>query len=740
MFKITVRGVVQGVGFRPFVHRIASRMGLRGYVRNTGDGSVEIVVDRNPEEFLNILLKERPPLVVIEDFSVAKTNGEIPETFRIVESGGKSLLSFPPPDVAVCDKCLEEVLDSKNRRYLYPFTSCTDCGPRFTISKSLPFDRENTSLADFPLCPDCRKEYGDIKDRRYFAQTIACPRCGPQYRFVWKGGEGGIGDAANALDSGKIIAIKGIGGYHIACLTEDDVVLRLRKLLNRPQQPFAVMVRDLSSAERVAELSNEERAELLSPARPIVVVRKKLPFEAVAPELDTIGIMLPYTPLHHLLFQELKADYLVMTSANLPGEPMYIDESIMEKMELDGFLVHNLEIANRVDDSVVKYVGGRRLLIRRSRGFVPQPIKIDIGFNAIAVGAELYNSIALLKEGKAVVSQYIGNTANFRTYNEFFKRAVKFFARYMNLEKIDYIISDMHPLFNTTNFAEKLSKELSCRHIKVQHHFAHALSVMAEKGLERAVAITVDGVGYGMDGKVWGGEVLLIDLEKGRFERRGRLETFGLIGGDAATYRPLRIAVSLLKRHELLEHYCKYEDVERLIKALPLAVKTTSVGRFLDAVSAMLEVCLERTYEGEPAMKLEAAAEPHEVEVKPEIERRRETCVYNSPFDTEGRQGEIKVLMLRDFFTRCMERYLEGEGRGKIAYEAIAYVARGLGEIALDAARNCKILISGGVGYNRYFLREVERVCGEIVVPSLYPLGDNGISLGQIYALKALEG
>ncbi len=740
MYRITVRGTVQGVGFRPFVHRIAAKLGLRGYVRNTGDGSVEIVIDRDVETFLSKLRSEKPPMVKIDEIKVSEIQVELPETFLILESGGKSELSLPPPDMALCDKCLKELFDRNDRRYMYPFISCTDCGARFSIVERLPFDRENTSLRKFPLCDDCSREYWDVNDRRYYAQSITCPKCGPNYRFVRNGKNcGGIDDAAEAIESGEIIAIKGIGGYHIACLTEDEIVAKLRKILRRPQQPFAVMARDIKAAKRAAVVEKYEEEELLSVERPIVILRKKEAFTEVAPGLDTVGIMLPYAPVHYILFEFMSHDFLVMTSANMPGEPMYIDEGVFN-LKLDGYLVHNLKIANRVDDSVVKFCSGKRMIIRRSRGFVPKALDIDIKSTALAVGAELYNSIAVLKEGKAVVSQYIGNTANFKTYNEFFKRTINFFLDFLRVGKLDYIISDMHPLFNTTSFAERLSAKLKAEHIRVQHHFAHALAVMAERKLTRAAAIAVDGVGYGMDGSVWGGEVLYIDIERGEFRRIGRLESFELIGGDAATMRPVRIVASLLSdRPEMLEHYAKYENIDALLQALPAAVKTTSAGRFLDAAAAMLEICFERTYEGEPAMKLEAVAKECNVEVKPRIKIVEEESVYSSPFSSEGKVGSVKVLEIRKFFADCTERYLSGESKSRIAYEVLAYVANGLANIA--AEMKCPVVICGGVAYNRYFTEIVKRrLVDKIVIPTSFPAGDNGISLGQLYSLKILEG
>ncbi|WP_202319848.1 carbamoyltransferase HypF [Archaeoglobus neptunius] len=743
MFKITVRGTVQGVGFRPFVHRIALNLGLRGYVKNTGDGSVEIVVDRDPDSLIRMLRDRTPPAVKIDDVVVTKINCPLPESFEILPSGGKSTLSLPPPDMAVCGNCLKELFSQKDRRYLYPFISCTDCGARFSIVENLPFDRENTSLREFPMCEECRGEYKNVNDRRYYAQTIACGSCGPNYRFMGRNGErGGIEEASEAIESGEIIAIKGIGGYHIACLTEDETVAELRRILKRPQQPFAVMARNINAIESVSIVGEDERDELSSIERPIVVLRKKEPeiFKEVAPGLDTVGMMLPYAPVHYLLFSNMKVDFMVMTSANLPGEPMYIDEGVFN-LDLDGYLVHNLKISNRVDDSVVKFCAGTRMIVRRSRGFVPKALNMDVKGYALAVGAELYNSIAVLREGKAVVSQYIGNTYNFKTYSEFFKKTVDFFLRFFRMKEVDNVVSDMHPLFNTTMFAEKLAEKLNARHIRVQHHFSHALSVMAEKKLSNAVAIAVDGVGYGMDGSVWGGEVLYIDIEGGEFRRVGRLESFELIGGDAATMRPVRILVSLLsERPELLDHYSRYEDVHSLLKLLPYAVKTTSAGRFLDAASAMLEICTERTYEGEPAMKLEAAAEKYDLGVEVEVDTAVERAKFETPFKPEGRSGKVRVLKVRDFFGECTERYLRGEKRSKIAYEIFAYLASGFATIAAEFAVDCPVIVCGGVAYNRHFTEILKRELPDIIVPSAFPAGDNGISIGQLYSLKILEG
>ncbi len=751
MYRITVRGIVQGVGFRPFVYRLAKSMNLRGYVKNTGTGCVEIVIDRNVDEFIKRLKREKPPIAEIHEVEVE----EIPDLnfndFVIEKSGGKKGgLSLPPPDVALCELCLKELFDPKNRRYLYPFISCTDCGPRFSVAIKLPYDRENTTFNEFPLCDECQREYWNILDRRYYAQSIACPKCGPQYELIYENktikGLDGIIKTAELIDEGRMVAIKGIGGYHIACKTDDDVVFKLRDKLGRPQQPFAIMARNLEVVRKVAYVSKDEEREMTSYIRPITVLKKKNPdeFFAVAPYLDTIGVMLPYSPLHYILFNYLKSDFIVMTSANKPGEPMYIDDGVFS-LELDAYLRHNLKIHNRVDDSVIKFVGKRRLIIRRSRGFVPKVIELKGCLDGIAVGAELYNSITLVKDGKAVVSQYIGNTANFRTFNEFFKRAVDFFMNFINL-KPKFIACDLHPLYNTTNFAEKLSQKLNVPLYKVQHHFAHALSVMAERGIDKAIAITVDGVGYGFDGTIWGGEVLLIDFEKGVFKRVGRLEKFRLIGGDLATKYPLRVLFSILynaKRLDLLEGYEKYlregESFEIFEKFYETGIVATSMGRVLDAVSVMLEICFERTYEGEPAMKLESIVDPFECDVKPKIDVVREESVYSKPYvDEEFRvkTGDVKVIRISDFIANCMEEYLEGESKGKIAYKVVKYLAEGFAEIV--KGYDYPIIASGGVCFNSYFIPLIEEHV-DVYVNEKVACGDNGVSFGQVYIGKFLN-
>ena len=765
MYRLTVKGIVQGVGFRPFVYRLARAMGLKGYVKNTGDGTVEILIDGDVEEFVERLKREKPPIAVVESVRVEEVKGEPPEGFVIEKSGGsRKELSLPPPDVATCNACLKELFDPKDRRYLYPFISCTDCGPRFSIAFRLPYDRENTTLVEFPFCDDCGKEYWNVDDRRYYAQSIACKRCGPDYELVLGNriikGLDGIIKAAKLIDSGEIVAVKGLGGYHIACVTDDEVVWKLRKILNRPQQPFALMARNIEAVKKVAKVNKEEEREMLSYIRPIAVLKKKSSssFFAVAPKLDTIGIMLPYAPVHYVLFRFLKADFIVLTSANMPGEPMFIDDGVFS-LPVDAVLRHNLKIANRVDDSVIKFVGNRRMIIRRSRGFVPKTFSLEVGLNAIALGAELYNSIAMLKDGKVVLSQYVGNTANFKTYNEFFKRAVEFFKSFLRMEKVDVVLCDAHPLYNTSRFAEEFAERENVGLIKVQHHFAHGMSVMAERGINKAVAIAVDGVGYGFDGSVWGGEVLLIDFEERSFKRIGRLETLELLGGDLAVQFPLRVLFSAVYGekgdYSLLQPYEKYlregESFELFAKQIDEGIaiaKASSAGRYLDACSAMLELCFERTYEGEPAMKLEACVEKDKPYYEPVISSKREEAIYPSPCITEGLEAkisEVEVLRIKPVICDALERYLEGENKSTIAYQVIEYLAHGLAEIAAKTARRVKadVVMSGGVAFNSYLTPLVEKYLAEegikLYVNEKVAAGDNGISFGQIYMAKYLE-
>ena len=761
MYKITVRGIVQGVGFRPFVYRLAKSMGLRGYVKNTGTGCVEIVIDKNVDEFIKRLKNELPPIAEISEVVVEPFNEQFKdEDFYILRSGGKrGKLSLPPPDIAVCDECLKEVFDYKNRRYLYPFTSCTNCGPRFSVALKLPYDRENTSFCEFPMCEDCLKEYKSVEDRRYYAQTVACPKCGPNYKLVKDKiiaeKLDAIKLAAKFIDKGKIVAIKGIGGYHIACKAEDEnVVLNLRERLSRPQQPFAVMVRDLNVLERIAYLNVEEKKALESYIRPILVLKSKNKLvPALAPMLNTVGVMLPYTPLHNILFSFLDSDVLVMTSANLPGEPMFIDENIFDSNLADYYLTHNLKIANRIDDSVIKFVGKRRMIIRKSRGLVPDKIKIDTNIEAVSVGAELYNSLSILKDGCIIQSQYIGNTSNFKTYKDFFSKAFRFWLEFTKL-KPNVVFCDLHPLYNTTKFAENYCKENEIKLVKVQHHFSHAMSVMAEKNLNRAVAIAVDGAGYGFDGNIWGCEILYLDFDEKVFERIGRMEYLPLPGGDNATNNPGRILYAILHEKNELNVKFDWEKMNikpelisfQLEKNLNIA-RASSAGRYLDVCSVLLGIYSKRTYEGEGAMKLEAFAvngnlneaekwlKDYPVNITSNIEVAR----YTSPFDDfKGKKKKVKIINIGDVLVGAIKE--NNLDKKDLALALTLYLSKSISELAIEEAikKDACIIMSGGVAYNTIITPYIENSAKKenikFYVNEITAAGDNGISVGQLYS------
>jgi hydrogenase maturation protein HypF len=702
MLKLQVHGIVQAVGFRPFVHRIAVQNQVKGYIANVGD-HVEIVVEgeqNHIEKFLRDLQNEKPPISEIDRIEKEVLPDETFETFDVIKSqkkeGGESII---PPDIAVCDECLTELFSPSDNRYLYPFINCTHCGPRFTIIEEMPYDREKTSMKSFPMCAFCQNQYTDILNRRYHAEPVCCPRRGPQYTMS-------IEKAASLLDEGKILAVKGLGGFHIACNLGDPVV-RLRNLLKRGQQPFALMGRNIQSVRELAYTTEQEEELLKSWMRPIVVLKKRKPLEEVAPLLHTVGIMLPYAPIHHLLFKYLKQDVLVMTSANYPGNPMIVDNKIARK-ELpfaDAFLDHDLRIVNRCDDSVIR----NGLFIRRSRGFVPKGIPIHHDKTVLAVGGELNNTFCITKGGKAFLSQHIGDTSNYDTLL-FQKEAINHFMSLLMLdwEDIEVIVSDLHPQYNTRKQAVTLSQEWLIPLKEVQHHFAHAYGLMAEHGKEMVV-ITADGAGYGLDGHVWGGEILLRD------ERIGHLEYVPMLGGDLATKYPERMLLSYLEQVIPGHRYSKKEQEILLNQIKKEKVLTSSTGRLLDAVAAFLGICYERTYEGEPAMKLESLAlKGDDLGVEMEIEN--------------------DVILVKDFVKRIAQIQAPKKDIARTVHAAI-------GKAFIELLLNFKdihapIGFSGGVAHNEIItnvLREEakKRKC-EFYVHQLVPPGDGGTSFGQI--------
>lgn len=739
--KISVRGIVQGVGFRPFVYRIAVENGLFGSVKNLGDAGVEILVQGEPgqiERFLRDLELRKPPLAEIEELRIEELplDGRELGPFRIERSqAGEGSSGTIPPDTAICAECLEDI--GGNSRYRgYWATSCTNCGPRFTTIRALPYDRERTSFAEFPMCPACAREYTDPLDRRYHAQTIACPACGPRLYFNGSPDGDPILEAARALRAGRIVAIKGLGGTHLACdATNEAVVSRLRERLGRPAQPFALMATE-AQLPQLAEVSPKEWEMLRSPRRPIVVLNKRRgsPLApSVAPGLHNVGVMLPYTGLHYLLFAHLTFP-LVMTSANMPGRPMLIENrEIEERLEgiADDFLLHDREIVARCDDSVLRYSLGWRF-IRRSRGWVPTPLELDLGEEPIlALGAELNNTFTLYLDRRCYLSQHIGHVDDLETF-QFLREAIAHLLAITGAKLPRVVACDLHPRFLTTRLARELGEKV----IPVQHHHAHIAAVLGEHGLEKAVGIAVDGVGYGTDGQIWGGEVLL--AERADFRRIGGLRSVPMAGGDLATRFPARMAAGLLfaagvrgpelagllQENLLFRSPRELELVERQLERGLNLFWTSSAGRFLDAVSALLGVCSERTYEGEPAMKLEAAARggrPIELELPFALE--------------EGR----RVLDTPALFLRLLELKVKGRHRlADLAATAQWALAAGLARLAVQAARENglpAIALAGGVAYNEAITHiiksEVEQAGLRLYVNEKVPCGDGGVSFGQ---------
>ncbi|MGQ9460164.1 MAG: carbamoyltransferase HypF [Candidatus Bathyarchaeaceae archaeon] len=747
--EIKVSGIVQGVGFRPFVYRIAVENRLVGYVRNRGDAVVEIVVEGNKtniKRFLKDLKEKKPPLARIYDLKANYTEGENNfEQFTILKSSENVELSGSviPPDLSICDECLKELRDPKNQRYDYFFITCTNCGPRYTIIERLPYDRLNTTMQDFQMCDFCSREYKDPLNRRFHAQTVACPKCGPKAYLVTNDGESmesedPIREAGRLLEEGYIVAIKGNGGFHVAtATTKSEPIARLRKVKHRNQKPFAIMARDIDAVKSFADVSPKEAELLTSYIKPIVLLKKRDDYylsEIISPGLHNIGVMLPYTGLHIMLFGEVREPAFVMTSANPPNEPIVTDNAeAIKKLGsvVDFFLFHNRTIAHRCDDPVVRFHGENQSIIRRSRGYAPEPIQLKRLANscALGVGAELNVTSCVLLRNKAFISQHIGDVENLETLS-FLKTAINHVIRLTN-SKVEVIACDLHPKFTTTRLARNLGDKLECPVVPVQHHHAHIVSLMGEHNVDEMVGIACDGYGYGSDGTAWGGEILYCSQDG--FKRLGHLQEQPMVGGDLATLYPLRMAAGILHGEADIEEWLLSnsnlfphgkDEVEVIIKQLKKGSvpKTTSCGRILDAVAAILGICYERTYEGEPAMKLESAALKGKdvLKLKPELK--------GNLIDT--------ALLVHEIFGQREQHSVTD-----LAYSAQSYLARSLAELAVEEAERLKvdfIGFSGGVAHNEHITVTIRRIVEKngfkFLVHNQVPPGDGGISFGQVIA------
>ena len=740
--KILTQGIVQGVGFRPYVYRLASELNLKGHVRNLGN-VVEIIIEGdNANLFIERLPNELPPIAKIDSMIVEDITASNYSDFEIVESGDSySGISVIPPDIAICDKCLEEIRNPSDRRYKYPFNACTDCGPRFTVIESVPYDRERTSMDEFPLCDDCLVEYRQPLNRRYHGEAICCGVCGPQMAF-YEGSnkidcENPIKMGADILKEGKILAIKGIGGTHLVVdAYNDDAIKELRNRLNRPNQAFAVMSKDLESVQNYAQLSKKEIETITSNKRPIVILKKNdnYPFpDSLSPGLHNIGVMLPYSPMHYLLFDEGYIDTYVMTSANTPGEPMMIkNEEIINGVN-DYSLVHNRQILNRCDDSVIRFRNNELSFIRRSRGYTPEPYRINYDVNdlsVLALGPELDVTFSIAKDDIAYPSQHIGNTNKPKTL-EFLKEAIANMQRITKITEFDIIACDLHPHFFTTRLAYELAEKYNADVLPIQHHHAHSIALANDSAIEEMIVIAADGVGYGSDGTSWGGEILHTNVKK--FKRLGHLESQLMPGGDMATKYPARMLASILKDEELIKNYSnqfKYGEIEikNIFKQLDAGInvgKTTSTGRVLDSMAVALEICNKRTYEGECSMKLES-------------------CAYYStnnleiPYTIENNQ-----LNTTEILREVVKLYQKGEKKADIANAGQIAVASGLSELAIHAADakkiNC-IGATGGVFYNEAITdtvkKHIENKGYDFIQHKNTCAGDGSVSLGQAIIAK----
>jgi hydrogenase maturation protein HypF len=718
MYRLFVQGIVQGVGFRPYIYRKAKEHNLNGSVKNTGDG-VEIII--NDRDFIQ-KLTDLPPLAKISKCTMTQyKSSKHFSDFSILKSttsGGETEL---PPDIFMCPDCLKELRDKRNRRHDYYFITCTNCGPRFTMIEDYPYDRPFTSMHQFKMCPQCKKEYIDPLNRRYHAQTIACKNCGPKLQLLCdtkdisgKSDVDTIDKAIQLIKSGEIVSIKGVGGFHTTSLCDDRNVLNIRKMFHRPHKPYAILVKDVKMAEKITYVSLKEKELLESPQRPIVILKKKKKNAFnITSELDTIGVMLPYTALHYLLFDYVN-EPLVMTSSNIPGEPISTTEKIGTY-----FLTHERRIVNRCDDSVIKVIHNSSFFLRRSRGYTPLPVILPMQCqDTIALGAELNNVMCTAKKNKCYSSQYIGDTSKYETYN-FLKQTTMNFIHLTRL-KPQIIACDLHPSYNSTIFAEELAKKYNAKLIQIQHHKAHVASVAAEHNITDYVGIAMDGLGYGDDGRLWGGEIF--SVRKGNiFTRVGHLEEQPQIGGDSATIYPKKMLFGILSKilteKEILSLHLFDKNESRIyLKTLQNNFNiqhTTSTGRILDAVSALLGFCDERTYDGRPAMILESMATT--------------SLEFEPVFSQADGKTILMTTPLFDFLYRMRA------DKGKLAATAQMYIAKGLFQIAEKAVstKNLPIVFSGGVAYNRMISEYMLKHC--VLVNRELPAGDGGICYGQAY-------
>ena len=777
--KIRVYGIVQGVGFRPTVSRHALAAGITGNVCNKGP-YVEIFAqgeEKCVKDFLERLEKQPPKRAAILKISVEDLEEcEQFDDFQIIESEKTKGEIFVSPDIAICDECKKEMYDPKDRRYLHPFINCTCCGPRLTILDALPYDRERTSMKEFPMCPDCASEYVNPATRRYDAQPVCCNACGPEVYLIGRAerGRDAIIATRKMIRDGGIVAIKGIGGFHLCCdATNEAAVQRLRTLKNRPAKPFAVMARDVEAVKRECLVNEVQKAILDGHQKPILLLEKRKKnmgkiTKSVAPGNPKVGVMLPYAPVQMLLFQYddgiQMPDFLVMTSGNTSGAPICRDdkEAVEELSHLcDLILSHDRKIRIRADDSVMDFYKGGPYMIRRSRGYAPLPTMVTMPWKGqvLAAGGELKNTFCIGVDGRFYLSPYVGDLEDLCTVKAL-KETIHRFETLLEVEP-EVAACDLHPKYNSTVVAEELGLPV----VKIQHHYAHILSCMAENDRkEQVIGVAFDGTGYGTDGTIWGGELLLADYHG--FERMGSIEPFLQIGGDISAKEGWRIAVSLIYQ----QTQDKVQTME-IVKKLDLcsepeckvllamadrkmnAVISTSAGRLFDAASAILGIRTKSTFEGEASMALEFAAETYEAsrrkmrerqEIQEQVNSEKSRDIRNSGnIDTE----EMLIMNTGNLIKYLAEKKIEGVQAEKLAYtfhEKLAdLIISGCRQIRKKTKCNC-VALSGGVFQNRLLLKMVEEGLEKehftVLRHHLIPANDGGIALGQAaYAMQYIQ-
>ncbi|MEI6289081.1 MAG: carbamoyltransferase HypF [Chloroflexota bacterium] len=753
-YHIQVTGIVQGVGFRPFIYNLALSKNLTGWVKNT-TGCVEIWIEGDKKIlpiFTEMIKSNAPPLSIIDDiqFTEKKYNGYV--NFEIISSvSDPTQFQSISPDLALCNDCLNELFNPEDRRYLYPFINCTNCGPRFSIIKDIPYDRINTTMAEFQMCPECLEEYEDPANRRFHAQPIACPNCGP---IIWLNKSNLIQDSQHYIDyegqidvikktrdlikEGKIIAVKGLGGFHLMCdATKNEPIALLRGRKKRYEKPFAVMMADIKTVSKYCQISKNEIDLLESPAHPIVilkVINPNVPVNLISPGQNSLGVMLPYTPLHALLMQKEDGfpDYLIMTSGNLTDEPICIDnEDAINKLgtAADAFLLHNRKIHIRNDDSVYRIFNNDAIPVRRSRGYAPLPIKLIGKFPSIlSCGAEQKNTFCLTKENFAFLSHHIGDLDNYENLLSY-ENGITHFENIFRI-KPELIAYDLHPDYLSTRYAMNRSQSDNLQSIGVQHHHAHIASLMIEKSIpadQPVIGSAFDGTGYGIDGTIWGGEFLCCSYKE--FTRMAHLETFALPGGDASIKKPSRVAFSLLHTigvdiDELIVKNLGFAEHEKnmLYNQLTKQINTpmtSSMGRLFDAVSALCGIKKIVSYEGQAAIELEAHQDPEE------------TGYYEF--------GISKTLISWESVINSILKDLAGN----ISVNTIS--SKFHNGIALMVSNMCKnirsdtglniVALSGGVWQNITLLEKTKILLEtnqfDVLYHTKFPTNDGGIALGQ---------